>query len=125
MGNRAEDVKKQQRMGTKGIAAQTLQNRATSDGRGAPSCYARKREAQAFKITVTEDPHFNTIKATSAHESGHGDHRRGPAAAGWPVQPLATSENARRVKDLAGPSRSSSSAEDAEGQHSGHAGGRL
>ena len=108
-----EDVKKQQKDGNVDPArAQTLQiNIDKAKGRipeAIKQAYSivvtvsEKNEAQAFKITVTEDPHFNTIKADKRSRVQDTAITAEALLPDGPYNLWRPGETARRVKDLAG-----------------------
>ena len=108
-----DDVKKQQKDGNVDPArAQTLQiNIDKAKGRipdALKQAYSivvtvsEKDEAQAFKITITEDPHFNTIKADKRARVQDTAITAEALLPDGPYNLWHSGETARRVKDLAG-----------------------
>ncbi len=108
-----EEVKKQQKDGNVDPArAQTLAiNIDKSKGRipefiKQAYCIvvtvSEKDEAQAFKITVTEDPHFNIIKADKRSRVQDTAVTAEALLPDGPYNLWRTGETSRRVKDLAG-----------------------
>jgi len=108
-----EDVKQQQKDGNVDPArAQTLQiNIEKSKGRipeAIKQAYSivvtvsEKDEAQAFKITVTDEPHFNTIKADSRSRVQDTSITAEALLPDGPYNLWRADETTRRVKDLAG-----------------------
>ena len=108
-----EEVKKQQKDGNVDPArAQTMQiNIDKARGRipeAIKQAYcivvtvSEKDEAQAFKITVTEDPHFNIIKADKRARVQDTAITAEALLPGGPYNLWRSGESARRVKDLAG-----------------------
>ncbi|MEI6149812.1 MAG: DUF499 domain-containing protein, partial [bacterium] len=108
-----EDVKKQQKDGNVDPArAQTMQiNIDKAKGRipeAIKQAYSivvtvsEKDDAQAFKITVTEDPHFNTIKADKRARVQDTAITAEALLPDGPYNLWREGETARRVKDLAG-----------------------
>jgi len=108
-----EDVKKQQKDGNVDPArAQTLRiNIDKAKGRipeAIKQAYSivvtvsEKDEAQAFKITVTEEPHFNTIKADKRSRVQDTAITAEALLPDGPYNLWRPGETARRVKDLAG-----------------------
>jgi hypothetical protein len=108
-----EDVKKQQKDGNVDPArAQTMQiNIDKAKGRipeAIKQAYSivvsvsEKDEAQAFKITVTEEPHFNTIKADKRSRVQDTAITAEALLPDGPYNLWRSGETARRVKDLAG-----------------------
>jgi len=108
-----EDVKKQQKDGNVDPArAQTLQiNIDKAKGRipeAIKQAYSivvtvsDKDDAQAFKITVTEDPHFNTIKSDKRSRVQDTAITAEALLPDGPYNLWRSGETSRRVKDLAG-----------------------
>ncbi len=108
-----EDVKKQQKDGNVDPArAQTMQiNIDKAKGRipeAIKQAYSivvtvsEKDDAQAFKITVTEEPHFNTIKADKRSRVQDTAITAEALLPDGPYNLWRDGETARRVKDLAG-----------------------
>lgn len=108
-----EEVKKQQKDGNVDPArAQTMQiNIDKAKGRipeAIRQAYSivvtvsEKDEAQAFKITVTEDPHFNTIKADKRSRVQDTAITAEALLPDGPYNLWHKGETARRVKDLSG-----------------------
>lgn len=108
-----EEVKKQQKDGNVDPArAQTMQiNIDKAKGRipeAVKQAYSivvtvsEKDEAQAFKITVTEEPHFNTIKADNRSRIQDTAITAEALLPDGPYNLWRQGENARRVKDLSG-----------------------
>jgi len=108
-----EDVKKQQKDGNVDPArARTMQINIDKAKGSIPEAikqaYAivvtvsEKDEAQAFKITVTEDPHFNTIKADKRSRVQDTAITAEALLPDGPYNLWREGETARRVKDLAG-----------------------
>jgi hypothetical protein len=108
-----EEVKKQQKDGNVDPArAQTMQiNIDKAKGRipeAIRQAYSivvtvsEKDDAQAFKITVTEDPHFNTIKADKRSRVQDTAITAEALLPDGPYNLWRPGETARRVKDLAG-----------------------
>ena len=86
-----------------------------------------KNEDQAFKITVTEDSHFTTIKADKRGSHPGHRHHRGSLASRRALRPV---ESRRDQPARQGPVRglrpTATLAEDAQGRcHRGYTGGRL
>ncbi len=108
-----DEVKKQQKDGNVDPArAQTMQiNIDKAKGRipeAIKQAYSivvtvsEKDEAQAFKITVTEEPHFNTIKADKRSRVQDTAITAEALLPDGPYSLWRPGENARRVKDLSG-----------------------
>ena len=108
-----DEVKKQQKDGNVDPArAQTMQiNIDKAKGRipeAIKQAYSivvtvsEKDEAQAFKITVTEDPHFNTIKADRRSRVQDTAITAEALLPDGPYNLWRAGETARRVKNLAG-----------------------
>jgi len=108
-----EEVKNQQKDGNVDPArAQTLQiNIEKAKGRipeAIKQAYcivvtiSAKDEAQAFKITVTEDPHFNIIKGDKRSRVQDTAITADALMPGGPYDLWRPGEHVRRVKDLAG-----------------------
>ncbi len=108
-----DEVKKQQKDGNVDPArAQTMQiNIDKAKGRipeAIKQAYSivvtvsEKDESQAFKITVTEDPHFNTIKADKRSRVQDTVITAEALLPDGPYNLWRPGENARRVKDLSG-----------------------
>ncbi|MBL0059014.1 MAG: ATP-binding protein [Elusimicrobia bacterium] len=108
-----DEVKKQQKDGNVDPArAQTMQiNIDKAKGRIPESIkqaysivvtVSDKDDAQAFKITVTEDPHFNTIKADKRSRVQDTAITAEALLPDGPYNLWRAGETARRVKDLAG-----------------------
>lgn len=108
-----DEVKKQQKDGNVDPArAQTMQiNIDKAKGRIPESIkqaysivvtVSEKNEAQAFKITVTEEPHFNTIKADKRSRVQDTAITAEALLPDGPYNLWREGETARRVKDLAG-----------------------
>ena len=108
-----DEVKKQQKDGNVDPArAQTMQiNIDKAKGRipeAIKQAYcivvtlAEKDDAQAFKITVTEEPHFNTIKADKRSRVQDTAITAEALLPDGPYNLWRAGETARRVKDLAG-----------------------
>lgn len=108
-----DDVKKQQKDGNVDPArAQTLQiNIDKAKGRipeAIKQAYSivvavsERDEAQAFKITVTEEPHFNTIKADKRARVQDTAITAEALLPDGPYNLWRPDETSRRVKDLAG-----------------------
>ncbi len=108
-----EEIKKQQKDGNVDPArAQTLRiNIDTAKGRVPESIrqaycivvtVAEKDEAQAFKITVTDDPHFNVIKNDKRARIQDTAITAEALLPDGPYNLWRAGETSRRVKDLAG-----------------------
>jgi hypothetical protein len=108
-----EDVKKQQKDGNVDPArAQTLQMNIDKAKGGIPEAIkqaycvvvtiSEKDEAQAFKITVSEDPHFNIIKADKKSRVQDTPVAADAILPGGPYNLWRPGETVRHVKDLAG-----------------------
>ena len=85
---------------------------------------SEKNDVHAFKITVTDDPHFTTIKADKrAPHPGYG-HRGGSPAPGRPLRSVEEGRNKPSCQGLSrGFRRAAALAEDAQGRsHCGHPG---
>lgn len=63
---------------------------------------SKDNEVQAFKLTVTEDPHFSTIKADKRSRIQDTAIDAGALLPGGPYDLWKEGEKSRRVKDLAG-----------------------
>lgn len=108
-----EDIKKQQKDGNVDPArAQTLAiNIEKAKGRIPDAIrqawcivvtVSEKNEAQAFKITVTDEPHFNTIKTDKRSRMQDTPVTAEALLPGGPYNLWRAGETARRVKDLSG-----------------------
>ncbi|MGI6098887.1 MAG: DUF499 domain-containing protein, partial [Kiritimatiellia bacterium] len=108
-----EDVRKQQKDGNVDPArAQTLQINIDKSKSRIPEAIRQaysivvtvsdKNEAQAFKITVTDEPHFNIIKADKRSRVQDTAVTAEALLPGGPYDLWRPSETMRRVKDLAG-----------------------